>query len=99
MRSGHLVSLAPDRKRGKHHRDIADGIVARAEPDRAHIGVAVLVAHQDEHAAEIGGERQHGDATHHLSAPDADDQQVVNGHRQHPQRHHAQARAFADGGK
>ena len=38
------------RKRGQHHSDIANGVVARAEPDGAYFCVAVPVFDQDQYA-------------------------------------------------
>src|SRR3990167_5936246 len=57
---------SPYAEGGDHDGDIADGVVPRAEPDRADVGVAILVAHQDQDARDIGGKRQEADDAHDL---------------------------------
>ena len=42
----------PDPEGCKHHRHIADGIVARAQPDGANIRIAILVADEQKHAGQ-----------------------------------------------
>ena len=49
---------SPNSCSGNHHNDVADRIVARTQPDRTHVGVAILVPHQQQHAPEVGGESQ-----------------------------------------
>jgi hypothetical protein len=77
-------ACAPDADRRQHDHDIADRVVARAEPDRADIGVAILVARQQQHAGEIGGERKEADHAHHLGARQARPEKLVAGRAQHP---------------
>src|SRR3546814_5755477 len=53
-------------ERGGDHRDIADRIVARADPHRAPIGIALAVAPQHQRAGEVGDQREHADNPHRL---------------------------------
>ena len=60
---------APHSEGGKHDGDIAGGIIARTEPDEAYIGVAILVADEDEH---VGGKRHEADRAHDAGFPHAE---------------------------
>src|SRR3546814_2143568 len=48
-------------ERRAHHRDIADRIVARADPHRTHVRVAGAVAIEQQRDHDIGGERKRAD--------------------------------------
>ena len=48
----------PNAKRDKHHSDIANRVVARAEPDEAYTCVAVPVFDQDQYARHVGRQSQ-----------------------------------------
>ena len=90
-------SGSPHARRRDHHHHVADRVVARTQPDRAHVGVAVLVAHQHQHRGQIGRQRQHGDYAHQFGARQAEDDRVVDRRSHHPERHQAQRQAFEQG--
>src|SRR5581483_3625810 len=75
------------RARREHDRDVADRIVARAEPHGAHVRVAVLVAHQDENARHVGGEGEEPDAAHDLGLRHPEDEDAMDGRAEDPEAH------------
>jgi len=56
---------APQNAEGSQsHRDVAERVVARADPDRSHVRIACAVAIQYERHRHVDGERQNGHDTH-----------------------------------
>src|SRR4051794_22438280 len=52
---------AEDAEGRQEHRDVAERVVARANPDRAHVRVAAAEAVERERHAAVGQEREHAD--------------------------------------
>ncbi|MNY17911.1 hypothetical protein D3C86_1512580 [compost metagenome] len=55
-------------QRRQHDHQIAERVVARADPDRAHVGVAVAEAEQHDGGHDIGDQGGQADEAHDLSA-------------------------------
>jgi hypothetical protein len=61
---GPAAAGAEDPQRGDHHRQVADRIVAAAQPDRAHVGVALAPRVEHRGDRHIGQQCQGADGAH-----------------------------------
>ena len=83
--------------RGGHDRDVADRVVAAAQPDRAHIGIALAEADQQQRADEVRGQRRESHRAHRLEARQGAVRRVPDGgakneNPEQPHRHALQQR-------
>ena len=87
-----------DAQRSQHDGDVADRVVARADPHGPHVGVAGAEPVEQQRHADIGQQRQHADHAHHASGGDRAGIDVPAGDREHRDRQNPEADSLQQGG-
>ena len=87
---------APNADGRRHHDNVADRVVARADPNRAHVRVAILVAHEQQQGGEIGDQGESADAAHDFGARQAKNEGLINRRSHDPGGHEAEAYPFQE---
>ena len=89
-----MTTITRSVARRSHDRNVADGVISATQPHGSHVGVAVLVTHEHNHADKVGDQSEESDSAHDFGLGHTENQNLVNCRTKHPSTHDPEAEAF-----